>query len=1737
MRNKFLLFAAGLTAALTLATCVHADFAKSKDYTDGMFADVPQTEWYAASVKDAYEYGIMQGDSATTFSPNGTLTIAEGVTIAARIYENLNGKAIPDADGEWYTKYVNYAIANGFLQDGRYEDFERTIKRSEMAELLADVCGELPAINTVESLPDVGEGSSYGKKVFKLYRAGILTGNDNFGTFAPDSKLLRSEISAMAVCIALADKRVQKTFEKSDVRVLGDAYYVIDMMNESGHGGLANGWDYDNRFDFFNTMGNYRSYIRDTSDVAFTALSRKINTEYDGIFHLEMQFDANSDDGAAYLALEDENENRLVELTPENGKWAFVGKDKKATSVVVDKTTESRYYVVMDIDLDNRTAHLVLNNTDCGQITMKDGNLARLVLGSNKKGTSYLKLCNARLSKNYALSEHFIAEGTGDAPAMWNVTGNWKLTKTASERGYDLVSVKSETKAGETSTASRSFTPIAGKISFETMILLPEKTDGASVSLTSGGEKAITFETRDGKIYVGDNMVNDFRANVWQNLHIEADTNAGTADIYVNGKKKATIMTNAKSFDGITVSFAPKTDAVMWFDDVQICNIIDHDDYPSYPQVAESKDYNIGVNVCWLWRDQHSGEGWDSVSSFPEFEPYIGYYDEGLRETADWELKWLAEHGIDFMHACWYCPSSNIKEPIKKMRHSYYALHDGYMMAKYSDLVDFCIMWENNGQDCTSFEQFRDYIWNYWMEYYFSDPRYARLDNKAVLTVWNRSNFEKAFGGAEGARKAVEFMNEELKKIGYDGLILLASTQGAEAVQAYTHLKELGYDATYGYHWGGKGYNADYQIDCNHTDMTNAQSAGMYHIPTVSIGFNDIGRNHSRDPIITAEDHLKVCKDIKEQLSERNTGTWKDNTLIVSTTNEYSEGTYVYPTTSSGFGYLENIRLTFTDDTSDHSSLDVKATAEQRERITRLYPKNRSVIRWYQFEKSDTAQDEASLSENDLVSVRSYDMSVADDAAKWGAGHGLNSFEVKNGTIIGSSDESDYSIQTKGSEAVDAASAPILHIRMKNSEKAIFEIFFATDTDTQLDANKYKSAAITSTGEFVDYYVNMSSVKQWIGKITSIRIDPQTKPGTFEISLIELMGFPSAEDTSVPGIMVNANKLSFTFKIKELDNGDYEVVGQRDEDRGFYSSLRLYHEWDRKHGKLTLKTPDEKTIVFTVGSDKVTVDGKEQELGYTFALRDGLPVFHMKKLCDLVGWKYTMDGKLLKVQAANDQEYAVLMAREPNKWDFSFDGELEEWELQESNGYVSDGVLHLLPKTKDPAIRHAVNFSADKYNRLTIGVKYTEEVKEVSYPQLFFRTASSNTYTADKCINSPFQFEGKNVGDTVEVVFELDSHSAYSGTITGIRFDPFGSLTPIDIDYVYFSYVETEGGNSRLLEVDDENQWIFANASDTMRWTPQSSTAPVIENGAYVATATDADPGIYHSVSFDASEYQVCVIGLRYRKGLENCEPQFFFITENDTVWNADKGISGKYEIPALTSEGEVVEASFNLTTNYNWSGQIKSIRIDPIDRIDVYEIAYIRLYKLKGYTSATGGSSETKKPETPKANSPTKPAEAVIADVEKLPEGISVTGASTGKVVLVDDPTDDTKKVFKVECTATDEQYTYLNVKMQFEAGKTYAVSYKIYPLKTKNGADYRNTIIGGNFRYGVTGDPSIKDHTFAHAANRSSGTEWIEVNEEVKVLDTYTASEHDCFQLWGKPVDGVGIEYLVKDISITLK
>jgi len=175
------------------------------------------------------------------------------------------------------------------------------------------------------------------------------------------------------------------------------------------------------------------------------------------------------------------------------------------------------------------------------------------------------------------------------------------------------------------------------------------------------------------------------------------------------------------------------------------------------------------------------------------------------------------------------------------------------------------------------------------------------------------------------------------------------------------------------------------------------------------------------------------------------------------------------------------------------------------------------------------------------------------------------------------------------------------------------------------------------------------------------------------------------------------------------------------------------------------------------------------------------------------------------------------------------------------------------------------------------------------------------------------------------------------------------------------------------------------------------------------------------------------------------------------------------------------------------------------------------------------------------KPTEPEKPAEPlkVVAPKpgEAYPEGISVYAGGTNctELTIGTDPENSSVKVYELKCTR-EGQYTYLNVGMELMAGTTYKVSYKVYPLKNMNGENYGATYIAPNFRYGTDGKTTT-NHTFAQTQKLASGDGWKEVTAEYTVAEDYKPSGNDYFQIWGQPVDGVGINYLVKDIVIEMK
>ena len=147
MKKKVLI---GLAASVCLAlgagsfAAGAAEFSKVQSYKSGMFTDVAEDAWYASSVSNAYELGFMKGTAESAFSPEGNMTAAEAVTIAARVHDAYYAKhtAFSQDGAHWYDDYVSYAAENGILEPDLFDDYDRPATRSEMALLFS---GAVPA--------------------------------------------------------------------------------------------------------------------------------------------------------------------------------------------------------------------------------------------------------------------------------------------------------------------------------------------------------------------------------------------------------------------------------------------------------------------------------------------------------------------------------------------------------------------------------------------------------------------------------------------------------------------------------------------------------------------------------------------------------------------------------------------------------------------------------------------------------------------------------------------------------------------------------------------------------------------------------------------------------------------------------------------------------------------------------------------------------------------------------------------------------------------------------------------------------------------------------------------------------------------------------------------------------------------------------------------------------------------------------------------------------------------------------------------------------------------------------------------------------------------------------------------------------------------------------------------------------------------------------------------------------
>ena len=203
-------------AETPISPSVSVHFPKVSVYVQGQFTDVPAAQWFTQNVAGAVEFGLMKGNTASTFNLYGDVTLAETITMAARIHSiyTTGAESFDQSVGDvWYQVYLNYAYQNGIIGYSLYTgNVQEKATRAQYAEIFANALPDeaLAAKNSVPdaAIPDVTMQDSYAGAVYKLYRAGILAGGDANGTFSPLTYITRAESATVVARMADSDNRM-----------------------------------------------------------------------------------------------------------------------------------------------------------------------------------------------------------------------------------------------------------------------------------------------------------------------------------------------------------------------------------------------------------------------------------------------------------------------------------------------------------------------------------------------------------------------------------------------------------------------------------------------------------------------------------------------------------------------------------------------------------------------------------------------------------------------------------------------------------------------------------------------------------------------------------------------------------------------------------------------------------------------------------------------------------------------------------------------------------------------------------------------------------------------------------------------------------------------------------------------------------------------------------------------------------------------------------------------------------------------------------------------------------------------------------------------------------------------------------------------------------------------------------------------------------------------------------------
>ena len=211
MKKRMISLILSLTLLLSLSVSAFA----AAPTTQSHFTDVPTSHWAYTQIERAYSDGVIAGTAGNAanytgvFSPSGTLTEAQFVTIMTRAFFNEELEAAKKAVGsnaKWYAAAQKVAEDNHLLTFVQGK-MDAPITRYDMAAIMTNIMdakefsgrpGLAETEATFDKIADFKSiPNSYQISVASVFAMGLIAGTDSKGTFSGASYMNRAQAAVV----------------------------------------------------------------------------------------------------------------------------------------------------------------------------------------------------------------------------------------------------------------------------------------------------------------------------------------------------------------------------------------------------------------------------------------------------------------------------------------------------------------------------------------------------------------------------------------------------------------------------------------------------------------------------------------------------------------------------------------------------------------------------------------------------------------------------------------------------------------------------------------------------------------------------------------------------------------------------------------------------------------------------------------------------------------------------------------------------------------------------------------------------------------------------------------------------------------------------------------------------------------------------------------------------------------------------------------------------------------------------------------------------------------------------------------------------------------------------------------------------------------------------------------------------------------------------------------------------